>query len=374
MNAIIIALLIILNICIVYRRIKSIRDLKSIFFLILIFLIHYLTFILFYNLSITIQRDSFLFYQNALEAQSILEFELYGGQLMSIIVYPFAKSGVSYLTLSLMFSTISFCGFLNYYNFVFTRMNKNKWLFIIALFLLIPSLHFWTSGLTKEALIFYFMSVIFISLYNKQRLTVIIFFSGVFIFLIRPYMFFIMGFGFFLNYILYFNASSKKKIRTLIYITITFIVLAPVLLKFLHLNELGFESIKYNFSLLIDYSKNFGESSIDLKKSSYLERLYLVLFRPFFYDATTINQYLISCENVIVFIFLMKSLIEIFNKKLMLNSIKNELFLFVTVLLTILFYSIYMYNLGLASRMRVMFIPYMFIFLFLAYNKKYKIE
>ena len=371
MNEVIITILIFLNIYLVYKNITWERFNINNYFLFLVFLLHFTAFILFCKLSLIHQKDSFLFYQNALEADSILEFKIYGSQLMSIISYPFAKMGISYLVLSLICSTISFCGFLNYYNFLMSRITKNKYLYLYTLFLIIPSLHFWTSGLTKEALIFYLMSVIFIRLHKNHKITLVIVFSSALIFLIRPYLFFILALAFLANYILNFKGTLKQKRTTIIITLLAVITLTPVLFQFLQLTELSLNKIKLNFASLVDYSKNFGGSSIELDNSTYLGRMFLVLFRPFFYDAYNFYQYVISFENLLMFALILKFLKDFFSEIKLFKFIKKELFLVITVISLVLFYSIYMYNLGLASRMRVMFVPFLFLFLFLTYRKIY---
>ena len=371
MNAILIVILIILNIYLVYKDIKRGRSNINNYFLFLIFSLHFIASILYYKLSLIDQKDSYLFYHNALEADSILEFKIYGSQLMSIISYPFAKMGISYLVLSLLCSTISFYGFLNYYNFLMSRITKNKYLYLYTLFLIIPSLHFWTSGLNKEALIFYLMSVIFIRLHKNHKITLVIVFSSALIFLIRPYLFFILALAFLANYILNFKGTLKQKRTTIIITLLAVITLTPVLFQFLQLTEFSLNKIKLNFASLVDYSKNFGGSSIELENTTYFGRLFLVLFRPLFYDASNFYQYVISFENLILFLFILKFLKDVFVNKGMLKYVKNQVFLFLLVILSILFYSIYMYNLGLASRMRVMFVPFLFLFLFLTYRKTY---
>ena len=163
----------------------------------------------------------------------------------------------------------------------------------------------------------------------------------------------------------------KQKRTTIIITLLAVITLTPVLFQFLQLTEFSLNKIKLNFASLVDYSKNFGGSSIELENTTYFGRLFLVLFRPLFYDASNFYQYVISFENLILFLFILKFLKDVFVNTGMLKYVKNQVFLFLLVILSILFYSIYMYNLGLASRMRVMFVPFLFLFLFLTYRKTY---
>ena len=106
----------------------------------------------------------------------------------------------------------------------------------------------------------------------------------------------------------------KQKRTTIIITLLAVITLTPVLFQFLQLTELSLNKIKLNFASLVDYSKNFGGSSIELDNSTYLGRMFLVLFRPFFYDAYNFYQYVISFENLLMFALILKFLKNFFSE------------------------------------------------------------
>ncbi|WP_452603025.1 hypothetical protein [Pontimicrobium sp. MEBiC06410] len=234
---------------------------------------------------------------------------------------------------------------------------------IIALFFMVPSIHFWTGSISKEAIIFSLMAIIFIRVNTKNVNSWILFFSVLLILFVRPYLAILLIAPLVLLYYKSFNRLSKI-------IIVFFIVFAiPILIRFLRIKNV--DSFYENYQKIVIYAQNYGGSSINLLESNYFERLILVLFRPFFIDAKTTMQYFVSFEN---FIWLIMFFCIILLLKHFKEGFKYKVFKFLIIYLISIvgFYGIYMYNLGLASRMRVLFIPYTIIFLLILINIKNK--
>lgn len=330
--------------------------------------VHYIAFIFNFNISLHNKKDAYLFYMNALEVSSITQFDPLGSQLMSVIAYPFVKIGLSYFSISLLFATLSFFVFFRYYQLILQHINYKSVSFFLLLFLT-PSLHFWTAGLTKETLMFFFMFVIFYQLYRKKPINIPIVLAFVFILLIRPYLFVILLIAYSFNFYINFNLTIKQKTISVVVLVITTLLSIPIAINFLKINEFSVSQIENLFQKIVIYSQTNGNSSVDLLNTNYFERLFLVLFRPLFYDAKTVFQYIISVENIITFILLLFFIKDLIRYKAYKYLFKNKIFLSSTVILTVLFFSVYMYNLGLASRMRIMFMPYLYILIIMFYKE-----
>lgn len=369
MNVIIAIVLILWNVFWVYRKTRY-KESLHVFFYLALLIVHFVAFFLFYKNSVEIERDSFLFHKNALEVKTILDFQFIGSQFMSALVYPFAKLGINYLTLSFLFASISFTIFLKYIEFILELYSKRKSKIhlILALFFLTPSLHYWTAGLSKEAIIVLFMGVIFFNVISNKFFSIPFYLSLLFILLIRPYLFIIIIFSLGLHIYFSKNFSKQFKRNVLVLTILGVIISAPVLKHFFKIESINFEFFSQKYDGLITYSAEKGLSSIDLKNSNYFERVFLVLFRPFFYDATSFFQYLISLENLLFLTLIIKFGYDCLKRKVKFLSTET-LFVFSTSVILILFYGIYMYNLGLASRMRCMFMPYLYMFIFLSYYR-----
>lgn len=354
-----------------YRKLKKVKSILVKLLYIALFIMHNCAFILNYLNNLKVQKDSYNFYLNALNASKITDLNFIGSQFMSVIVFPFVKLGISFFSISLIFSTLSFYTFYKYFNH-FYNINKYKndrYFTFIMLIFLTPSLHFWTAGLTKEALIFFFMFIIFHQLHRKKLINIPIVLAFVFILLIRPYLFVILLIAYSFNFYINFNLTIKQKIISVIVLVITILLSTPIAINFLKIKEFSVSQIESLFKKIIVYSQANGNSSVDLLNTNYFERLFLVLFRPLFYDAKTVFQYIISVENIITFILLLFFIKDLIRYKAYKYLFKNKIFLSSTVILTVLFFSVYMYNLGLASRMRIMFMPYLYILIIMFYKE-----
>jgi len=300
------------------------------------------------------QLDVHFFYNTALNADNWFDVFGIGSRFISFLIFPFVKLGVSYLGLFVLFSSISIIGYINFYRLLKPYMKGVLCKLISAFLLLLPSIHFWTSFFGKEALVFPLMILVLLKLTKSHYKSPLLYISLLLILLIRPYLFFLILLA------IIFAVITEKKIlnkKLIVYGVIFSGTLAvPILIKFLKITSIN--SFVENYDKIVKYAAENGGSSINLLESNYFERFFLVLFRPLFYDVETIYQGFISIENgfvLIGFMFLGFSL-----RKVKFSEINLETkFVFFTCVFIVLFLSIYMYNLGLASRMRVMFIPYL---------------
>jgi hypothetical protein len=300
--------------------------------------------------------DADHFYNTALTADSWFETFGLGTKFMSFISYPLIKLGCNQLSLFILFSVISFSGFILFLKLLNVSVVRKGFLPVYFFIFLLPSLHFWGGSYSKEALIFPLMIFLLYKIKEKKYKEPLLYIVLLLILFIRPYLFFIVIGAFTVTL---FTEKEKLKTKFLFLGIIVFILvlMTPILINFLKITSIG--SIYKNYRDIAVYASEAGNSSINLLESNYFERLSLVLFRPLFYDATTFYQYYISVENLLVL-----STVIYLVCRVRKGSLKKEMFLvkfsLITSLFVILFLSIYMYNLGLASRMRVMFIPYLF--------------
>jgi len=311
---------------------------------------HFAMTLLQYYLSLSGNFDSKVFYQRALDAENITSLFKIGSRSISFFIYPLVKIGVDFISISFIYSLIGFIGYVIYLRLSYELSIKNKFSRVILLiFFLFPSIHFWTGSLTKESILFTLLVIIYREIKIKNTLTITVLVCLLLTLFIRPYIALI---SLFLLIIFYFNRFSKKtKIISCGLLAIS----GYLLLKFLKITSLS--SISKNYEYIIDYASRSGNSSIDLANSNYIERMVLTLFRPLFFDAKTFNHFIVSVENLF---WLFIVVLLFWNFRLLKNILlkKSNLYLVSFVVSTMAFFSIYMYNLGLANRMRVMFIPY----------------
>lgn len=333
-------------------------------YVLLMLVIHVFASILNYKLNLASKLDSYNFYFKALHAHSIIDLFNPGTRFISFLIYPFVNLGIDYLALSFLFSLIGLVGLFKITKLFFpldTALKK-----IGVFIMLFPSLHFWTSGLTKESLLIFFMALILEEIFKNKILSIKIFICLCFILFIRPYLFIIILLGLTVKFLMSENFSVKKTIMSITSLIILSLLSIPIFKFFLNFKSYNIEEIEKLFYKINLYSVETGSSSFSLENTNYFERFFIVLFRPLFFDSTNFYQFIISIENCSVLFFIFFIIYKTTRNKIKVNS--NILYLLITSVLVVLFLSIYMYNLGLASRMRVMFLPFLILGMVLMFN------
>lgn len=333
-------------------------------FLVLLFIIHFLMTIFAYQkISNDLTCDANRFYQNALYAPSFFSLLSFGSDFLSAMIYPFVQLKITMLTLCFLFSTLSYTAFLWYFQsfvIVHSQILKIFRIPITQWFLLLPSLHFWSSFLSKDALVFFFLTYIFVAKKKHKSDFFYCAFSAIIIAFIRPYVFVILLLVLLGWFLLNKQLEYKLKWFFLIVITAIIVVFIPVLSKFIRLEKITYQNVLEKYYYLNEFAKQ-GGTGINLVETNYVQRIIVLLFRPTFFDSNnTLYQLLVSLENFIILLFMIGVLsFSIvykfkFSKQLACNLC------FCASLGIILFVSTYIYNFGLASRMRLMFYPLLF--------------
>lgn len=326
---------------------------------ILLFTVHFAAMGLAHHNTIA---DAIVFYENAENATSWFSLLGLGSLFMSFLIYPLVHLGVSMFVLFLLFATISYRAFLWYFDQMSSDSGKGLLIYgvpVIQLFFLLPSLHYWSGFLGKDALVFFFLTYLLFEVKKKDRINFLHIVVLVLLFLLRPHIFIVVFIAFFIFFFFQKRNSNLLKIKLLVLTVLVAGLSVPVLMYFLKLKHLTYSSIVEKAYELNSYGMKSG-SGINLMETSYLEQIFLLLFRPLFYDATTIYQYIVSVENSFVLVFFVYGSIYLFSKRkkiVVVEEVKLALLIGCSILLMI---ATYIYNLGLASRMRLMFLPLFF--------------
>ena len=355
-NSVYISIITCLAVYLFYITNKQCENRKDTLLLLLIFVSHFSMSIFHWFRIINKAVDIHYFYEIALNSNSWFGLFGIGSRFMAFLIYPLVKIQASYLTLFLLFSLISLLAYTYLFKlFLNTIKTKIDNVFFLLL-LLYPSIHFWTVSFGKEAILMPLLFYIVYKVKERSFSSITLYLCMLMILLIRPYLFVILLMSFVLAVFLdkTFNSVFKKK--TLMASVAIFSFSIPVLMWFLKIKS--WNDIANNYARVAVYAANNGSSSINLLESNYFERLFLTLFRPFFYDVISVFHFFASIENLMFLVFLIFLIVKIKNIGLFSQSLDVK-FAFFTALLLILFYSIYMYNLGLANRMKVMFLPYL---------------
>jgi hypothetical protein len=346
---------------------KTERRLYQLFF-ILLGLGHFITaFIVTYYLdTLTGLHDPHAFYDRALETSSWFDTFGLGHRFMSFLVYPFAHAHIHIEVLFVVCTAISFKGFLLYMELLqVPKFKQTSSLFLLSFFL-IPSIHYWTSMLSKEALLVFLLVLVLQKVHQKKynyQLGLLL----IPIFLIRPHLCLVL-LAAFLIYFLWNPSISYRLKKSILYsFILAVVILIPLFfIFFLKLEQLNFSTISTYYYEFIAYTVNRGNTAISLADTNLFSRIGYLMFMPLPYLYPIKNTFItiISIENLfyiltVVYVIWQRKTID-WRKLYSSQSIK---FTAIFSALCIVLFASYLYNLGLGNRMRIMFYPYVFFML-----------
>ena len=260
------------------------------------------------------------------------------------------------------------------------KSNK-KFFFISSLFVLLPGLMFWSSGISKDSITIFAFALMYYSVNNKFNIYLFLF-SIVLILLARPFLiaFFFAGPYLYLFLKLLFDKKTKYK-KKIVYILILILMFYPLILitntGLLYLGHVQ-AVIQYDlvniYSLVTDYmqsSKTFYDSTnLGIPADTFFLKRYLYfLYMPLSITQESPTGVYFSLENLF---FLFVTIIIIKKFKFNLKEI-NALTLsyYLSILVLFLFIPLIFSNYGIALRYKWLIIPY-FLLAFLDLRKKIK--
>jgi|AVFP01.1.fsa_nt_gi hypothetical protein len=209
----------------------------------LLFLVHYSAFYFNWSINSEINKDSLRFFTNSQQAHTIFDLSFVGSQFMSALIYPLVKLGASYFSLSFVFASFSFIGFLKVLEHLMSFSNRFEKGILSILLFFTPSLHFWTAGLTKEAVIFPLMTVVFFKTLGIRVSSLMLVVSMVLLACIRPYLSIILCFSLLCHYIS--AESDKQRLIRKTFVAAVLLVFGFFLSTyFIGVEELSVESFK----------------------------------------------------------------------------------------------------------------------------------
>jgi hypothetical protein len=263
---------------------------------------------------------------------------------------------LSYLGATLLFGSLSYIGFWILFRII--QAHKIQYLWLV---LLIPSMHFWTSGFGKDSLSFLFISTLLYGvLKNKLHYMIL---SLVVIFLIRPHIALLFGLLYILTAIFNPNISLRIKLIGSIVILGLVVPTLNILYAYLGINNLfGL----YDFALIMQKQNLYGGSSIDISEYSLPLQVFTYLFRPFFENQKLVYM-LVSFDNLI---YLLIFLWVVINKKFINFKDPVNIYLIITFLIFSTIMGFTIANLGLALRQKIMIMPFLLLIFTQAMSRK----
>lgn len=291
------------------------------------------------------------------------------GFILLVNYVPAQVLKLSFFSGSFIYIILGYWGVLLFYNIIkeilphYTYISKYKLLFIPIFpgLLFLPNLHFWTSGLGKDTILFFCVALFMHSIINMKKRFIGLLASMALGFFIRPHivLFLMISFGI----ATLFDAKMKSYQKILIIAVFASLAyyLFSYVMNFVKLESLDTQTIEaYSANKTKVLSSSSG-SGIDLSSYSYPAKVFTFLYRPLFFDINGLLAVVSSFENLMLLIFSIKIIFNnsISTFKASNRAIKSLLFFFLIGALT---FSLILGNLGIMLRQKVPFIFALIVF------------
>ncbi len=334
----------------------------------LTFFYHTLFSYAYYKISLTKGADSIWYFESTREES--VSYTIGGANFIRFILSHLPE--FNYLSFTLLFGFFGLIGIwlliiiINENSIIKDKRTK---LMLLAAMLL-PGINYWTSSLGKDSLIFF---AIMLGIYAISNLKNRLIFLAVSILLtlhIRPHIAIAFILSFFLTLLLNSELPKARKLLLLLAGGISIAFMTTLVSNFVgvDITQLSQITDKIEEQGTRNISSN---TSYHLAASNPLFRVFTYLYRPLFYDASTLLHAVFSIENFIylsMFFYILHALLK---RKLKYNFLAFFLLIYFSAMTLLL--SQTTANIGIALRQKTMFISAVTILFFMIYTrKKYK--
>jgi len=286
---------------------------------------------------------------------------------------------LSFFTGNMAYALLGYIGFMYLYSIVkstFTEASYFEKFKILGIPVLpwiwfLPNLHFWSSGIGKDTLLFFCIALFVYSLQHFRRRFLGIVISVILSLVIRPHimLFLIVSFG--IGYTLDGRLKAYQKGIIFLLFVFLFASIFSYVLDFVKLESLESQSISdYTSTKAANLNQADSSSGLDISGYSYPVKVLTFLYRPFFFDINGVLAILASIENLILLLFT----ITVFRNN-PIKSFKKADFLMkgavIYFIIGALSFSLILGNLGIMLRQKNMFYPMFFLFGLWAYYRNF---
>jgi hypothetical protein len=335
----------------------------SIFRTLLIFSWHTLFTYIYAIYVINYGGDAVYYYESSKQNYNEIEDNLFGViPLVSLIYNLF---GLSFLGVSIIFGTFGIIGLLFFSSVIHTAtFDKNIWIKKFGdLFIFLPSVSFWSSGIGKDSLSFLSVNLALWSALHFKKRFIYLILSILLMFTVRPHIAGIMVVALLFTVIidnkLYF---MKKIIMIIISIIVTYLII-PFALNYSGVNFLNLSDISNYIEIRQGYNMD-GVGGIDISELNFIEKLFTYMFRPSIFEINSFLTFAAGIDNLfLLFLFILGVWAMLKHRSTSINE--NFSFLWAYTLMTWILLAITTANLGISLRQKWMFAPIL-IYLFIS--------
>ena len=285
-----------------------------------------------------------------------------GTSFMLFLNYPFIKLQLPFWFGFLLYGIIGFLGVLIYIRWIHLVLGEKllwKGINILPFFYFLPNLHFWTSGLGKEPLVFFGLASVFYALSSRSFASFSFIVGSLLVFAIRPHIAMIVLSSIVIVYIFRKDILFKRRLIIASLSSLLIVGLLYIVFQMTHIRYWNWERINHfnEYSIL---SFRYSGSYVPMLEYNWLYKLFSFYFRPLFYDVNSVLGFLVSIENA--FILFIHCLAFFFILRF--NSLKYAEWVKYVFVFTIICGLIYVQryaNLGIFIRTKMMFQPFTII-------------
>lgn len=238
------------------------------------------------------------------------------GIILLLNYIPAKILNLSFFTGNIMYAVIGYMGFVYFYAFIREnipsiynlRITKIFGVAIFPFLFFLPNLHFWSSGIGKDTLLFFCIALFIYCLPKIRKRLFGIILSIILSLAIRPHiaLFLLIAFG--ISYVIDGNFKGYQKAVILIIFLIGFVFLLRYVLLFVKLENFEMSTLDSFASTRTDSLSSNSGSGVDVSAYPYPLKVFTFLYRPLFFDSPSILGLVSSVENLILLIFSFKLL------------------------------------------------------------------
>ena len=314
------------------------------------------------------QLDAYGYYLGSLDISSVKYVNLLSN---TGFIFTFNSIFSSFLGLgiyscALIFSLIGVIGIITM-DAIITPIAKDsnpKIKILCELFMWSPSLHFWTSSIGKDAILFTSINLILYALLKPRRRFLIVIPCFVLVAIIRPHIGIVLLFSIIGATFSRVEIPRNYRLFFRLIIIFGFSYFFSLGIDFLNLDKANLYGDQLNFEKinnLLKYHRSItevGNYSVDMNSLNVPLRLFSYMFRPLFLDSNGLLGIVASIDNLVLLSILTYPILRTLTiKKIpILNFSSLNIFLIMFISLSWLFLSSTTSNLGLALRHKLMFI------------------
>lgn len=291
-----------------------------------------------------------------------------GTAFMHAFNYAFVNVlDLSFFTGSMIYTFVGFLGVMFFYLSTKQIVTTNVKVFGYPLFpyiFFLPNLHFWSSGIGKDSLMFFCIGLFVYSVLSPVRRSLGIAIALILSYNIRPHItiFLLASFG--ISFL--FDRRLKpfhKALLSLCMIAVAAFIFDDVL-RFLQIEDLSTESVEqFSDTRVANLSTGRTGSSVDISSYPLPLKVFTFLFRPLFFDIHNAMGVFASIENAILLLLILK-ILNLKTIKLLKQASYQVKGVFLFFLIGSVAFSTTMGNLGIMMRQKNMLVPGLLIFVF----------